>query len=110
MAQGTDLTPGWEAFLFALLGWGGILGIASALTNLLMPASAFHRKWSARARWPVVALAAAALFNLGYWLWWVADDGASALEIGYYAWVASFALVAIAFRLRAQEGTVSAED
>lgn len=111
MAQRTDLvTPGWEAFLYALFGWGGILGIASALTNLLMVATAFHGKWSARARWPVIALAAAAVFNLGYWLWWVADDGASALEIGYYVWVASFACAAVAFRLRGQPGTTSVAD
>lgn len=73
-----------------------------------MVATAFHRKWSARARWPGIVLAGAAAFNLGYWLWWIADDGGSALEIGYYVWVASFALVAVAFRLRAQGGTVSA--
>lgn len=107
MAQGADLTPGWEAFLYALFGWGGILGIASALTNLLIPATGFHRKWSARARWPVTVLAAATVFNLGYWLWWMADDGESALQIGYYLWVASFALVAIAFRLRWREGTAT---
>lgn len=107
MAQGADITPGWEAFLYALFGWGGILGIASALTNLLMVATGFHRKWSARARWPVIVLAAAAVFNLGYWLWWVADDGGSTLEIGYYVWVASFACAAVAFRLRGQEGTTS---
>jgi len=110
LAQGTDLTPGWEAFLFALFGWGGILGIASALTNLLMVATAFHGKWSARARWPVIVLAAAAVFNLGYWLWWVADDGGSTLEVGYYAWVASFACATVAFRLRAQEGTISTSE
>lgn len=104
MVQGANLTPGWEAFLFALFGWAGVLGTTSALTNLLMVATAFHGKWSARARWPVIVLAAAAVFNLGYWLWWVADDGGSTLEIGYYVWVASFACAAIAFRLRAQEG------
>ena len=108
MAQGTDLTPGWEAFLFALFGWGGILGIASALTNLLMVATGFHGRWSPRARWPAIALAAAGALNLAYWLWWVADHGESALEIGYYVWVASFALAAIAFRLRCRERTASA--
>ena len=107
MAQGSDLTPGWEAFLFALFGWGGIPGIASALTNLLMVVTAFHPKWSARARWPMVALSASAVFNLGYWLWWIADDGGAALEIGYYVWVASFVCAAVAFRLRVQEGTTS---
>lgn len=106
MAQRTNLTPGWEAFLYALFGWGGILGITSALTNLLMVATAFHGKWSARERWPVIVLAAAAVFNLGYWLWWVADDGGSTLEIGYYVWVASFACATVAFRLRAQKGTI----
>lgn len=103
MAQGTDFTPGWEAFLFALLGWGGILGIVSALTNLLMLATAFHGRWSPRARWPVVVLAAATVLNLWYWLWWVAADGESVLQVGYYVWVASFACATTAFWLRARE-------
>lgn len=102
--QGTDLAPGWEALVFALFGWGGILGMASALTNLLMPATGLHRKWSARAKWPVIVLAAVAAFNLGYWRWWVADDGESALEVGHYVWVASFTCAALAFGLRAREG------
>ena len=106
MAQGTVITPGWEAFLYALFGWAGIVGTISALTNLLMAATAFHGKWNARARWPVIVLAAATVFNLGYWLWWVADDGGATLEIGYYVWVASFACATVAFRLRGQEGTI----
>lgn len=91
------------------MGWGGPIGIVSALTNLLMVATGFHGRWSPRARWPAIALAAAGALNLGYWLWWVAEDLESALEIGYYVWVASFVCAAVGFWLRRREGTAASE-
>lgn len=91
---------GWQAFWSALIGWGGPIGIVSALTNLLMVATGFHGRWSPRARWPAIALAAAGALNLGYWLWLVAGDGGFSLKIGYYVWVASFLCSAVGFRLR----------
>lgn len=100
---------GWQAFWSALIGWGGPIGIVSALTNLLMVAIGFHSRWSPRARWPAMALAAAGSLNLGYWLWWVGDDGESALEIGYYVWVASFVCAAVGFWLRGREGSATSE-
>ena len=91
---------GWQAFWSALIGWGGPIGIVSALTNLLMVVTGFHGRWSPRARWPAIALAAAGALNLGYWLWLVADDGEFSLKIGYYVWVASFLCSAVGFWVR----------
>lgn len=105
-----DLMAGWQAFWSALIGWGGPVGIISALTNLLMVATGFHHRWSPLARWPASALAASAALNLGYWMWWVADQGESGLEIGYYVWVASFAFAAVAFWLRCRERTALATE
>ena len=48
-----DLAPGWWAFWLAPTGWGGPVGIVSALAGVLMVAIGFHRRSLPRARWAV---------------------------------------------------------
>lgn len=45
-----------------------------------------------------------------WWPLWVASEGDTTLRIGYFAWVASFACLAVAFWLRQRERAVSAPD
>ncbi len=91
--------PGFEAFVFALTD-GGVVGVLSALTNLVMIATMW--RIADRGRDRILALfglvAAATLLNL----WWM-TDGASALRMGYYLWVASFGSVAGGLALRARD-------
>ncbi len=98
---------GWEAFLWALVGTAGPLGTISAATNLLMLRSATHGKWSPAARWPVLALASATLLNASFWPFWVVSEGDKVLQVGYFAWVASFACVTAALWLRGRAGVAS---
>jgi len=98
---------GWEAFVWALIGAGDALGVTSAVTNLLVVGGVLHGRWSATARWPVFVLAAATLLNASFWPYWVLSEGDKSLRIGYFAWVASFACVAIAFWLRRRGKTTT---
>ena len=95
---------GWEAFLWAAGGVADSPGVVSALTNVLVLGTALHGKWSPGARWPVLVLAAATLLNASFWPFWVVSEGDKVLQVGYFAWVASFACVAAAFWLRVREG------
>ncbi len=101
---------GWEAFVWALMGAGEALGVISALTNVLILGSASHRKWSPDARWPALVLVVATILNASWWPLWVASEGDTSLRIGYFAWVASFACLAVAFWLRQRGRAVSAAD
>jgi len=95
------LLPGIEAFLVALRGGGGIVGIASALTNLVMILT--FRRISDAGRNVVGLLAALVLAATALNLWWlVAVDQVSDLYAGYYAWLASFELVGTGLLLRAR--------
>ena len=98
---------GWEAFLWALSGIAGPPGVISALTNLLVLGGVLHGRWSPVARWPVIVLAAATLLNASFWPFWVVSEGDKSLRIGYFAWVASFACVAVAFWLRRRGSAAS---
>ena len=95
-----DLVTGYEAFLWALGGAAGPLGVISALTTLLILGSALQGKWSSEARWPVLVLAAATVLNSWFWPYWVASEGDKTLQLGYFAWVASFACASVAFWMR----------
>ena len=77
---------GWEAFLWALGGAAGPLGVGSAVTSVLILGSALHGKWSPGARWPVLVLAAATILNAVFWPFWVAGEGDKSLQIGYFVW------------------------
>lgn len=98
---------GWEAFLWALVGTAGTLGTISAATNLVILGSALHGKWSPGARWPVLVLTGATLLNGSFWLFWVVSESDKVLQVGYFAWVASFACVTAALWLRGRAGAAS---
>jgi len=88
---------GWDAFGNAL-GFGGPLGLLSALTNMIMVASllvlgANRRRCDRLLRWLVVG---ACFLNLAYWpIWMVMVEGGrvSHLLVGYWMWVISFLCV-----------------
>jgi hypothetical protein len=105
------LLPGVEALLLALKGAGGITGIFSALTNLVMFLT--FRRITEAGRSRVGLLAALMLAATVLNLWWLfAVDQASDLYAGYYAWLASFELVGTGLALRARalpEATTSAD-
>jgi hypothetical protein len=96
---------GWKAFLFAVspaLGNdmdAGLLVnawmVASALSNLLVPAVVACETWptARRRRGLAWALGAAVAVNLVWWLW---PDVRPELRVGYFLWVSSFAVGAIA--------------
>jgi hypothetical protein len=99
---------GWQAFRVALSplwpfeqfriepGWLLVLSVASALTNLLFVvlAAVLVRDAVRRARIVLWAAAGATLLNLH----WPISMGAqrAELELGYFVWVCSFALLALA--------------
>ena len=92
---------GREAFTESLSGFLGLFGILSALTNILMLVIGFGvlGRWTMNARWTVPIVAGAAGGNVLLWMPAFTSD----LRVGYYAWVASFACVAIALWLRERE-------
>ncbi len=105
-----DAQPGWNAFVMALVGTGGRIGMASALTNLLMLASlaTLRTKWSmgrlVGGQWLPLVLGGAGLFNLVYWPMWVAEETVVAsLLVGYWVWAASFLGVAVGLWMLAKE-------
>jgi hypothetical protein len=99
--------PGWEAFTLALeipakdnpyLSTNGILMRASACTNFLMLLAVFlvvSRPGQKPASWLPVSFDVATFLNL----WWLKGGEISDLRIGYWLWLASFALMAIALYL-----------
>jgi len=95
------LLPGIQAFLVALRGSDDVVGIASALTNLVMILT--FRRISDAGRHLVGLLAALVLAAMVLNLWWlVAMDQVSDLYAGYWAWIASFELVGTGLLLRAR--------
>jgi hypothetical protein len=95
------LLPGVEAFLLAIKGWGGVVGILSALTNFVMIATVRRISDAGRGRVWLLALLmiTAMLLNL---CWFFEIDSVSDLLPGYYAWLASFGLVGSGLLLRAR--------
>lgn len=93
------LLPGIQALLTAFRC--GPVGIASALTNLVMLAT-FHRISDAgRDRaWLLAALTMAAMVLNLWWLFEV--DPVSDLSAGYYAWLASFGIAGFGLAMRAR--------
>ena len=102
VADSTELLLGWEAFWLALTGAGGILGVFSAVSNVVMLSTLAFERVSRRARWPVASMGGAGVFNCGYWMWWMTleDAGGVAPQAGYFIWVVSFLMVAIAYWMR----------
>lgn len=100
--DGTELMLGWEAFRLALTGAGGIFGVFSAVSNLAMLATLAYGRVSRRARWPVAVMGGAGVFNGGYWMWWITLEDAEGMAVlaGYFVWVLSFLLVAVAYGMR----------
>jgi len=98
---GDGAVPGVQAFLIALQGEGGPLGVISALTNVAMLFTFW--KLAGRGHRSIVKvmlpMMGAALLN-GWWLLEV--DRMSELMIGYYTWWASFGTVASGLALRAR--------
>lgn len=92
--------PGIQAFLVAVR-WGGAFGIASALTNLFMIPT--FRRISEAGRDKVWLFTALMLAATALNLVWIFDtDNVSDLSAGYWAWLASFALVGTGLLLRAR--------
>ncbi len=98
---GEGVVPGVQAFLLALMGEAGVIGVLSALTNVAMLLTCW--KPAARGRRGILRLTAlimgAALLN-GSWLFQV--DSLNELLVGYYVWWASFGAVASGLVLRAR--------
>jgi hypothetical protein len=103
----TAVIRGWEATRWALSplwpgdpsitpGWRTLLIAASGLTNLLLVvAVVFAARWPQRiTRGLAAAFWAAALLNTLWFLSAGLDRGQ--LRIGYYLWVSSFVLMAVA--------------
>ncbi len=92
---------GWEAFALAMRGVVGPLGVLSALSNLLIPVVGLGalRGRPVGARWTAPLLAGAMAVNLLLWTPSFVGD----LRVGYYLWLASFALVAAALWIRDRE-------
>lgn len=97
--------PGWDAFLSALSGMAGSLGLLSAYTNglILVAGLWMGRKRLRHLRWAAPMMAAVAALNLVYWPIWVAIEGGMTLQAGYFAWAGSFTCAATALCLRARE-------
>lgn len=98
--------PGWEAFRVALspvwpyqdlevsTWYWGILTVASALTNIVFLAALAHLVWRPAVSRRAVAWASEVAFVINC-LWFISGDRGT-LRLGYYLWVASFALLAVA--------------
>lgn len=96
-----SLSPLWSAEEFrGEPVWLLILMVASALTNLLFIALAALLVRGASPRGVLFAAAAAALLNL-HWVLTLESDRRF-LESGYFVWVCSFALLALAAFLAAR--------
>ena len=95
------ILPGFQAFLLALQGAGGPVGVLSALTNLAMAATFWRIRDAGRSRVAVLAalLLTSVALNL-FWLFWA--DQPSDLLAGYYAWTGSFGIVGSGLLLRAR--------
>jgi hypothetical protein len=95
------LLPGIEAFLLAFRGAGGVVGIFSALTNVVMLMT--FRRISDAGRDRVWLLTALMLTATVLNLWWLFEvDHVSELYAGYYAWLASFGITGTALAMRAR--------
>lgn len=105
------LLPGFQAFLVAITGDGGVVGILSALTNLVMLTTFLtFRRISDAGRDRVWLLTALMLVATILNLWWLFEvDPVSELYVGYYAWLASFGIAGTGLAMRARalprEGT-----
>jgi hypothetical protein len=98
--------PGWEAFRVALSpvwpyedfeasNWfWSIISISSALTNFLFVAALAHLVWQPGVYRRAVCWALALAFVVDS-AWFISGDR-EYLRVGYYLWVASFALLAVA--------------
>jgi hypothetical protein len=119
LAQGG--LPGWEAFRVALAplwhlpdfettNWyWSIITVVSALTNLLFVAALAHMVWRPGTYGRAVCwvLVAATAINTS---WFVFGDDRGDLRLGYFLWVASFALLALSARfVSAGESELSGE-
>ncbi len=98
--------PGWEAFRVALspvwpygdfeasTWYWGILTVSSALTNFVVVAVLAHLVWRPGTHRRAIAWALALAFVVN--CSWLISGDRGALRLGYYLWVASFALLALA--------------
>jgi len=77
--------------------------VASALSNLLVPAAVACEIWPSarRHRWLAWALGAAVALNVVWFLW---PDIRPELRVGYFLWVSSFAVGAFASITRVRRG------
>ena len=101
---------GWEAFLYAVTNWAGLIGVLSALTNLLMLVTILtaRRARPPGGRWAFPVMAGASALNLLYWPFWVmTEEGKELLHVGYWAWLASFLCVSAGLWMR-ERGRASA--
>jgi hypothetical protein len=98
---GDGVLPGVQAFLLALQGDAGTIGVISALTNVVVLMTLW--RITSRDRRGVTVLAVlsvgATLLN-GWWL--MQFDTVSELMIGYYMWWAAFGTVASGLVVRAR--------
>lgn len=95
-----DGLPGWQAFIFALLGskgppwWVGALSAMSALSTALFVLGAgwVMALGTAKDRRVSAWIAAGAFFVNAHW---IGFSGTLGLRIGYYLWWVSFLVLAV---------------
>lgn len=98
--------PGWEAFRVSLspvwpyeglevsTWYWGILTVASALTNFVFLAALAHVVWRPGTQRRAIAWSLTVAFAVD--CSWLFTGDLEYLRLGYYLWVASFALLAVA--------------
>lgn len=83
---------GLHAFLIAMSGDAGAVGVLSGLTNVLMLATFFRIGRAGYGRLRIITGALVASSALNFW-WLLPATSAGLLDIGYFVWTGSFALV-----------------
>ncbi|MFQ5705008.1 MAG: permease prefix domain 1-containing protein [Gemmatimonadales bacterium] len=99
---GDGVVPGVQAFLAALSGEAGVIGVLSAGTNFVMVLTAWSLSARARNVRPFAAATIVAALLNGWWLYEV--ETIANLRIGYFLWLASFGLVGTGLVMKALSG------
>lgn len=93
---------GYDAFVLALRGEAGTVGVLSALTNFLVLASVW---WWPTSRRRLVLASSVMIFGaavLNAW-WLISVEAIRDLHVGYYMWLSSFVIVGGGLAMRARQ-------
>jgi len=89
---GSGAVPGWHALTAAFSGFVGPLGVLSALTNLVMLSAVLV--FRTRRHGLVLALFVLCGVAVVINAFWLLDGSRGDLQVGYYLWWSSFAVMA----------------